>query len=186
MDKIASHSAEALKRLPEVLKNKPQLAAWITALCQPAQTIEDVLYQLLVERTVDAGSGAQLDTLGKIVGQPRDGLNDTDYRRYIRARIATNKSSGLTNELLHIARLIVNDSDANIRWDPSYPTAGTITVSSIPFDATLASILVKFLRAAAASGVRILLEWTELDTEDLFFWDTTSWDDGLAWSSSIE
>lgn len=186
MDKIASHSAEALDRLCELFKVKPNVRAYITALCTPAQAFEDVLYQVLTERALDTAIGVQLDALGTIVGQPRNGLSDVDFKRYMRARIKTNRSSGLTNELYHIARLIINDSAATLRYDPSYPAAGIMRISDIPFDSDLAAILIKFLRDAASAGVRIILEWSVIDPEDTFFWDTTAWDDGLLWVSSIE
>lgn len=186
MNKIESHSAEALLRLCEVFKAKPKMRAFLTALCGPAQRLEDCLYQLLTERYLSTAIGAQLDVLGKIVGQARNGLSDEDYKRYLSARVKTNRSSGLTDELLAIARLIVDDDDAVIRFDPSYPAAGIVRISNIPFDTTIAEILVTFLRAAAADGVRIVLEWSTVDPEDTFFWDTTSWDSGLLWVTSTE
>jgi hypothetical protein len=186
VNRIESHSAEALERLFEVFKAKPKMRAFVTALCGPAQRIEDALYQILTERYLDTAIGIQLDTLGKIIGQPRNGLSDTDYKRYLRARVKVNRSSGLTDQLLTIARLIVNDDDAAITFVPSYPAAGTVEVTGIPFDTATAAVLVEFLRAAAADGVRLILEWSTVDPEDTFFWDTTSWDSGLIWVTSIE
>jgi hypothetical protein len=185
MDTII-HATEAVSRLCEFLKDKPKAIAYLTALCGPAQAIEDVLIQLLTERTVDTAIGAQLDTLGRIVGQDREGLGDDDFRRYIRARIATNRSSGLTNELLLISRLIVNDSDAAIRLTPSYPATVVIRVSSIEVTEDVASALVKFLRLAASGGVRVILEWSTETEAELFYWDTTDWDEGLVWSVATE
>lgn len=186
MDKIASHAEEALARLCELFKVQPNIRALITVWCEPIQAIEEVLYQLLTERTVEVAIGDQLDLLGKIVGQTRAGLEDDDYRRYIRARIRTNRSSGTIGDLLTISRLIVNDDDASIRFDPSYPAAGIIRVSGIPFDTAIAEALVVFLRVAAAAGVRIVLEWSTVAPEDTFYWDTTSWDSGLLWVTSTE
>ncbi len=186
MNKIESHSAEALERLCELFKAKPKVRAFVTALCGPAQRIEDALYQLLTERYLDAAIGVQLDVLGKIVGQVRNGLSDEDYKRYLRARVKVNRSSGITDHLLTIARLIVDDVDASLVFEPSYPAAGIMHVSGIPFDSAIAAVLIEFLRSAAADGVRIILEWSTVDPEDTFFWDTTDWDDGLVWVSSIE
>lgn len=186
MDPITDHGAEAIDRLPQFLKDKPNLAAWLEVLCGPIQRIEDALIQLLTERAVDTAIGDQLDDLGTIVGQRRDGLADDDFRRYIRARIAANRACGLTDELLRIVRLIVDDSGATIRLTPSYPAAVVIRVSMIPVDVELASTLVSFLRDAASAGVRLVLEWSELPEADLFYWDSTSWDDGLGWSVQTE
>lgn len=80
----------------------------LACLCAPAQGIENALAQLLTQRTLDTAAGANLDVIGAIVGQPRNGLVDDDYRRYVRARIATNNSNGTTNNLIHIVKLILN------------------------------------------------------------------------------
>lgn len=186
MYKIESHATEALDRLCELFKAQANVRALVTAWCGPIQSFEEVLYQVLTERAVDNAVGVQLDQLGVIVGQERAGLSDDDYRRYIRARIRVNRSSGTINELTTITRLIVDDDDASIQFDPSYPAAGMMRVSGIPFDTATALALVTFLRAAAAGGVRIVLEWSTVAPEDTFFWDTTDWDDGLIWVTSTE
>lgn len=186
MNRIESHATEALDRLCELFKAKANLRALLTVWCGPIQAFEDVLYQVLTQRTVDLAVGVQLDMLGVIVGQPRGGLVDDDYRRYIRARIRTNRTSGTINQILAIARLIVNDTDAVIRLEPSYPAAAVIRITGILFDSAIAEALVFFLRDAAAGGVRLVLEWSTVAPEDTFFWDTTSWDDGLLWVTSIE
>lgn len=186
MNKIESHAAEALERLCELFKAKANIRALITLWCGPIQAFEDVMYQVLTERTVDIAIGVQLDMLGVIVGQPRGGLSDDDYRRYIRARIRVNRSNGTINQILAIVRLIVNNSTAVIHFDPSYPAAAIIRVAGIAFDSAIAAALIFFLRDAAAGGVRLVLEWSTVAPEDTFFWDTTNWDSGLQWVGSIE
>lgn len=186
MDKIESHADEALARLVEVLKTKPKIRALLTALCGPAQRIEDVLYQLLTERYLDTASGAQLDTLGVIVGQARGGLSDEDYKRFLRARVKTNRSSGLRDQLLAIARLVVDDDSATITARHSFPAGVVYELGGIAFDADSAEVLVSFLRDASADGVRLILDWSPVIPAETFVWDSTEWDDGLTWGESLE
>lgn len=186
MNKIESHATEALDRLCELFKVQPNVRALITVWCRPVQAFEEVLYQVLTERTVDLAVGVQLDMLGVIVGQPRGGLVDDDYRRYIRARIRVNRSSGTIDELIVIARLIVNDEDATIWLEPSYPAACVMHIQGIPVDDAIATALVVFLRAAATGGVRVVLEWSTVAPEDTFTWDSSVWDDTDQWAGSFE
>jgi hypothetical protein len=157
--KISDHAARALDRLKQQFRGKPKVEALVTALMGPVQAVEDALYQLLTERGVDTAIGTQLDAIGKVVGQPRGGLSDDTYRRYIRARITANRSSGLVDELNLIARLVLDDPTVVITTT-QYPPASVVmslTVAVVPQDLGVA--LVAFLRKATAAGVRILLHF---------------------------
>jgi hypothetical protein len=167
MDTISDHAAQAIDRLPELFKAKPNLTNLLTVWCAPIQEFENVLYALLIQRTVDVAIGAQLDQLGVIVDQDRNGLTDDDYRRYIRAAIRANLSDGTINDLLVISRLIVNDPTAVITFVPGYPGSGVISVTEIPFEDAIATALAVFLRKAATAGVRIVLEYN-VDTAARF------------------
>src|SRR5687768_16247400 len=83
----------------------------------PAQDLENCLQQLRLYRFVDTAEGDQLDIIGRIVGLDREGLDDDDYRRYIRARIAANNSNGTIEDLLTVAFLVVYDADAHYEVD---------------------------------------------------------------------
>ncbi len=50
---------------------KPRLEAFVRSLFQPINTLDGALKQLLFDRWLDTASGAQLDGIGTIVGQPR-------------------------------------------------------------------------------------------------------------------
>ena len=82
----------------------------LRVLLQPTQDLEDVLQALRTQRSIDAAVGAQLDMIGAIVGQPRNGMTDDDYRIYCRARIATNRSGGSYEDLIKISLLVLNDA----------------------------------------------------------------------------
>jgi hypothetical protein len=54
--------------------------------------------------------GDQLDKWGGLVGESRGGLEDDDYRRFIRARVLVNRSKGSTDELVKIMQLVTAPS----------------------------------------------------------------------------
>jgi hypothetical protein len=74
-------------------------------LLQDAETIAHSLY---TNRTIENAVGRQLDDVGAIVGQARNGLSDEIYRLRIKAKIAENNSEGTREEIINIAKLLTN------------------------------------------------------------------------------
>ncbi len=99
------------------------LQAFLEALLNDQQSIEDVSIDVLVNRWPLTAVGEQLDMLGKIVGQARGDFVDDQYRLFILARILVNKGNGRAEELIHILdtlgseTIIVDEGTAEIRID---------------------------------------------------------------------
>lgn len=139
-----------------------RLETLMTVLMAPFQRFENACFQLLTQRTVDTAVGVQLDVLGKIVGQGRAGLADDVYRRYIRARILTNRATGKREELITIAKLILNDDTATIVLLDQPPATVFVRIDNITVDAATEAALTLFLGAAISNGVRILVQSSEV------------------------
>ncbi len=169
------HTAIALARLPQQFRDKTNIEALIRALVGPATAIETALLALLAERSVTVAVGDQLTVLGDIVGQGRAGLDDDDYRRYIRARIATNKSNGLVSDLIKVARLVLDDDDAVLVVDQQGVAAVVVRVLEAVLDVAVRDILITFMRQTKSAGVRMLVETlTELEAASFAF-DHYAW-----------
>lgn len=151
------HVAAALARLPEQFKSKTKIVQLLTALATPAAAIEDAFWQLLVERGVDSAIGVQLDQLGVVVGQERGGLSHSDYRRFIRARIAANRSRGNFEDLIRVANLVINDDTATIETETQNGTV-VVRLRAILVTDSLAGIVLSFLQDAVSGGIRVVLE----------------------------
>ncbi len=165
---ITDHSDQAVARLHTIHKAKANIEALVRMLVDPIQTIEDTLWQLLTERLIDTAIGEQLNVLGRIVGQTRDGLSDSDYRRHIRARISVNKSKGLWTDLIAVARLIINDTDAVlVNAESDHMTALMEVTESIVSD-SLGAILIDFLSQTKSDVVRLLLTYSAQAAADTF------------------
>jgi hypothetical protein len=159
------HVARGLSKLLEQFKGKPRIEKWLTIYLEQVQEVEHALWQLLVDRVLDVAVGAQLDGWGSIVGQPRGSMDDTDYRIFIKARILVNLSNGKPEELIAILRLILETSGV-VDFTEQYPAGIRIIINmALPFDA---SVPFELMREAKPGGVRLSLEWTELDPEDSF------------------
>lgn len=134
------------------------LATIITILCRPIQRLENAFQQMLTQRSVDAAVGAQLDLLGKIVGQGRAGLTDDVYRRYIRARIATNRSSGKREEVINIARLVVGDVSSSVFVRQEQVATCFVRIDDVAVDGPTMTALVAFLEAAVGAAIRVVVQ----------------------------
>ena len=162
------HVAAALDRLPQQFKGKPNIEALITALVSPANVLEDALQQMLLRFSIDNGEGVQLDNIGNIVGQPRNGLTDASYKRYLRARILTNRSDGKPGTLRKIARLILGTSDGQVITQRMNIATCQMLIQGLQVDAGTARALITFLSHAPGAGVRFLLETLVYPEDETF------------------
>lgn len=137
-----THVAESLALLATQFRDKPNLAAFITALVRQVQDLENAQFQIYVAFVVANATFAQLDVLGRIVGEDRQGRDDTTYRVYISARIAINISSGTRDEILRIMGAIMGFAGtlkeafpASFRYE-----AGLVSANAADFAAVLKTI----------------------------------------------
>jgi len=156
-----THVDEAVLLPVEQFRGKPKLAAFLTAFVNQLQELEAVFFDLMEDRWLDTAVGAQLDGLGEIVGVERLGLDDTDYRAAIRAKIRFNLSSGTIPDNTTILPLLISNSFEIVEW---FPAAFDVVVSDA-FTET-ASVIAKQLSKAA--GVRAYLEYTKVDDDNTF------------------
>lgn len=180
---ILTHTDQALARLCQQFVGQPNIAALLTALTGTVQDVETALWQLLTERSVDTAVGVHLDAIGAIVGQDRNGLIDEDYRRYVRARIATNKSRGTIGDVLRIANLVLNDPAAYLEIDNQGAAAYVLRVNDVTITDDLADIMIDFLRDATAAGVRAILEY---HTASPMIWGASNWEGADVWSRALD
>lgn len=152
----------------------------IVVLTSPADEIETAFYDLLMALVLDNATGVVLDRLGSIVGQDRNGQLDDVYRRYIRARIATNNSQGDPESLLTIARLIVNDPTARLQKLRQAIATVVLRVLNVATEATTAEALATMVQQGAVDGVRVIVESSSSPAGTTFKWDTP----GRGWDSA--
>jgi hypothetical protein len=163
MIQVTDHTPRGLARLATQFQGQPQLAALLSAFLDEVQAAEDALWTMVSGFVIGAATGVQLDTIGAILGMPRNGLDDPTYTLYLRAQMLILVSAGEVETLLQIFRLTsggaVTAQESTIA--AVLVTIGQATTSS---GATQAAIL----RRAAAAGVQVSLEWLN-DTADNTF-----------------
>jgi hypothetical protein len=105
--KKSNHRDEALRQLAQQFQGKPRLQALLEAFLTQVQALEDALFSVLEETPISTAVGAQLDGLGSIVGEAREGRADPDYRIAILARIRINLSSGTPEDIIALIRAVL-------------------------------------------------------------------------------
>lgn len=126
------------------------------------QQLEDAAWSIIDNTAIDSPTtlGVNLDVLGKIVGRPRSGLDDTEYLVWLKAQIKVNRSSGSIDDILEIFELI--NPGAVLKFVEQFPAAFALQVHGIAVEAP--SIQAAILRVARKAGVRGVLEYSTAPT----------------------
>lgn len=140
--------------LPGMHQGKANFEALLGIFLAKLQEVEDTFWDSYVLRQLDNATAAQLNLIGKIVGEPRRLISsgDADYRRLIRARIAANKSAGTIAQVLRVLRGVLPDVD-KIILQQLFAAGLRATVDSDAVTDEESTIAALFLRDAALGGV---------------------------------
>jgi hypothetical protein len=140
-------------------------------LLKPFQRLENAMIQVRDGYDPDTAVGVQLESDGKLVGQPRAGLADDVYRRYIKARILVNRSTGKREELLKIGRLILGDDVGTLVIRGRDNATCYFEVRDRATTDAEALALQTMLTTAAGTGIRIIVEWSAVALAQTFRFD---------------
>jgi hypothetical protein len=123
------------------------------------QDLENALWTILLDTYLDVATGINLDRFGNLVGQAREGFDDTAFREAIRIRILINLCESTPEEILKIfSRLTQN---APLELNEYFPAALTLwaqyQMSTVDLDGDgvwdQARRFANYLQEARASGV---------------------------------
>ena len=151
--KITTHIEDAKNRLLFQYKNSTKLHDLTDAFfLEQVQDIEDALYGLLNRLNIDGSSGIQLDHIGNIVGQEREGFSDTIYRLFLKAKIGQNISCGDIERVLSIWSLITQAGI--IELIEAYPAEVDLWTDT-PLDAAIIDIAFELIQKVVSAGVAV-------------------------------
>lgn len=127
----------------------------------------DVLAWNVGENPIARGIGGDLlDKIGKIVGQPRNGMIDAQYLLLIQTRIAVNRSDGRRETLIRIAKLLVPGATIYVKDFPpcAIYIAPQAPITLDPYSAG------GFMALAKSAGVMLMFVWTAVAIANTFTW----------------
>ena len=140
----------------------PRLQAFLAAMLTQVQSLEDVTFEVLVGIWPLTAIGAQLDVLGKIVGQPRGELTDDEYRIMILGRIFVNKADGQMPQFLELLEIIGLLTDVQVYEE--VPAAFVVSIVSSDYP------LVEFdlIGGMKPAGVAMTFVYSRYASDDTF------------------
>jgi len=161
---------EGLERLITQWQDKPNVVGLFTSYLDSINELEDVYFQLLEERSLDTAIGAQLDNIGLIVGEPRDGRSDNDYRDGISLRVAINASDGTEPRVVELLKLLSGAETAV--YQENFP-AGVIIKLEGPETSVSQTVLDELKNILGATITAELSFVTFMDPPFVFEGDST-------------
>lgn len=150
VDGVTLHTPLALSRLLEFWKDKPTLRQLLSNYTDEIQLLENAIWDTITKRLIDNAGDAQLDVLGRIVGEPRNGLGDAAYRVRIRVRIRINQSFGTAADVIAVLRLADPAPFHYVRYGTAAFRIDYVSPPAIAARGQLA----RFVSEARAAGVR--------------------------------
>ncbi len=144
---IETHKEDAQARLLYQFVDATNLISLVCDLAVRAQPIENALNDFIALHDIPTAYGFLLDDLGELLGTPRQGFGDEDFRLrlLVTAQILLPSRRTVTG-LLTMVRTLVDDPAKNIDLTELYPKAFILEVEDLTFDE--ASLLAPFISKA--------------------------------------
>lgn len=118
---LTNIAQRAIRLLLSQFARSTNLQKLLRIIVEPLQDLENVARDLKEKRSIDTGEGVQLDLIGEWIGEPRQGRDDNEYRRWLRFRIFVNTSDGEPETVIAILRFLTGATDVEY-WE-NYPAA---------------------------------------------------------------
>lgn len=170
LSKIEDHAEQAKENTISQYQELPRIQAVLRSYAVQVQLTENMQWDVLLSYLLDHVEGARLDTIGKVVGQPRKGADDTQYRIYILARIRVNRSNGLPADIVGLMILLFEGTEHS--YNPYWPASFFIEVMGLDIDSVDPRILAELFDEAALGGVRTTIHFSELSSDEAFTFAT--------------
>lgn len=121
------HIDQGVNRLTSVFSESEKLKIFLTAFLKQMEEVEESLIQLSKQKDLETVTGVWLDYIGYIIGQPRAGQEDEEYRQSLQLKVAINKSDGTPPVVYDIVRTYTESDRVRI-------AEGILSFGQIIFD----------------------------------------------------
>ena len=144
------HADEGASNLLWQYQGKPRVEAFLEALLDLVDDLEDVAVDVLVGRSVYTAEGDQLDTIGLIVGQLRGELVDDAYRLMIVGRIYVNRGDGQLTQFVELLDIL---GAGDVKLHEMFPAALHVSAAGMTYPEQIGALLFELV------GAGIRLDW---------------------------
>ena len=163
---ITTHEQDSIDQLLLQYKDKAVIEGLVKIFGKQIQELENVYCDMLEKRTLDEAFGTTQDLMGTIVGQDRQGFDDTFYENLLKAKVGENTSQGDIEKIIDITRLLTNASLIELQeWYPQGIGLGV----NVAVDPSLINFFYERLNRVDVATVRVEGIWCFDDTEGFAF-----------------
>lgn len=150
LEHILDHAARGLYKIALPFWEAVRFKAFLSAILDEVQEIEDAFHQIVACRDVDTTDLVRLRMLGRIVGAVRGNLDTESFRAAVRARLAVNRSLGRPSNLSNVFELLLGETGTwqSIELGPCCVL--TTVYGTVPDDA----LLTEYSQDAVPAGVQ--------------------------------
>lgn len=145
-------------------KDATKLNALLAIYLRQLQEAEVANWLLLNLQDIDIAGGIYLDHMGALIGQPRSGLDDTFYRNLLKARIAANKSTGTSADIIDVIQALFGNEGV---LSEDYPAKVVYDTGGAVVEYALESVF-QVLRDSVASGIQFMFIYQEYPDDEIF------------------
>lgn len=161
-----AHATDALGLLIDQYKARPVIEGLLKSFVGSIQTIEAMLFDLINLRTLSTATGDQLTKIGAILGEPRYGRNDTDYRAALYLVIKVHRSQGTAEDVISTA--VLGLPETTPAYSEVFPGGWQVVALNI----LTASGMLRLLGKAKAAGTRGIFVYSTWSQATTFTFDT--------------
>lgn len=151
--------------LPQQYKDASNLNKLLEVIVSPFNELKDVFVDIKNLLDIENNSGVQLDLIGEIVVQKRNGLNDADYRKLLRFKIKKNTSKATVEDIVSILKFLTNGT--RVVYSDNPPAAYTIYTNGQTIPPNLRLEIDKI----SAAGVSVIVYGSVDGSKPIIFYD---------------
>lgn len=164
--KIEHYDNARNKVIPNL--EKPNFLEFVDIFSEEVQVVEDLLFDILENTTLEKAIGIQLDRLGEKLDTSRNGLGDEPYRTALRNAIFEKAKHGGINDLISVCRIHIPQA-ITVTIDEYYPNTALIFIEvEDPATITTGDLFVEALTNAKQAAIEIDPIAIEMGTYFLF------------------
>lgn len=161
------HRLAALATLPSFKRRVADWRAMARAIGGRFQSLEDLVWDALGQRSIDNAEGAQLDRIGRLLNRPRGSLsNDDAYRVALRAELLVIRSAGTIEQLYGIFLLI--EPTAHVAISEHFPAKFQFDWFSPSLTSDQATQYAQLAKRARGAGIGGTFYYYTVDVADVF------------------
>lgn len=147
--------------LPVQYNNSPNLKTFLSIFLEQVQELEDANIDLdNLSTNIELAFGYQLDIIGKLIGVPRSGKSDEEYRDAIYFQISLNIGNGTPENAIQYLSYVTNATKVGY-WE-HYPAAVILETNGTNIPSNIPNTLDNITPAGVATGGVIVSETGEV------------------------